>query len=131
MIEETQDSVMTGRNETIIHSASQTPGPLDTSTIRNIALGPLTRGRSKTPTVTFVSKEELNQFAGHLGGVLGTFSQRMAKSQNSMYLDIERLSTQGQQQARELAKLQCRLEQGESILVEEFEMFEWTIGMLV
>jgi len=70
MTEETQDSEMTGGDETIIHSSSRTPGPLDTSTIGKIALGQLTRGRSKTPTLNYVSKEELNQFAGHLGGVV-------------------------------------------------------------
>jgi len=130
MTEETHDSVMMGGDETSIHSVSQTPGPIDTSTIGKTALGRLTRGRSKTPTLTFVSKEELNQFAGHLGGVLGRFSQRVAKTQNSMYLDIGRLSTQGQKQAKDLAKLQHRLEQGESILVEELDMFERAIGML-
>ena len=41
-----------------------------------------------------------------------------------MYLDIGRLSIQGQQQARDLGKLQRRSEQGESILVEELNMFE-------
>jgi len=75
MTEETQDSEMTSGDETIIHSSSRTPGPLDTSIIGKIALGRLTRGRSKTPTLNYVSKEELNQFAGHLGGVLGKFSQ--------------------------------------------------------
>jgi len=74
MTEETQDSEMTGGDETIIHSSSRTPGLLDTSTIGKIALGRLTRWRSKTPTLNYVSKEELNQFAGHLGGVLGKFS---------------------------------------------------------
>jgi len=54
----------------------------------------------------------------------------MAKTQNSMYQDIGRLSTQGQQQGRALGKLQHRLEQGESILVEELDMFERTISML-
>jgi len=54
----------------------------------------------------------------------------MAKNQNSMYLDIARLSVQGQQQARELGKLQRHLEQGESILVQELNIFERTIGML-
>jgi len=110
MTEETHDSEMTGGDETIIHSASQTPGLLDTSTIGRVALGRLTRGHSKTPSLTFVSKEELNQFAGHLGGVLRRFSQRIAKTQNSLYLDIGRLSIQGQQQARELGKLQRQLE---------------------
>jgi len=61
---------MPGGDETIIYSGSQTPGLLDTSTIGRVALGRLTQGCSKIPTVTFVSKEELNQFAGHLGGVL-------------------------------------------------------------
>jgi len=130
MTEETQDSKMTGRDETIIHSSSRTPGPLDTSTLKKIALGPLTRGRSKTPTPNFVSKEELNQFAGHLGGVLGRFSQQMAREQKSIYLDIGRLSREGQQQARALGKLQHWLELGESILVEELNMFERTIDML-
>jgi len=88
------------------------------------------RGRSKTPTLNFVSKEEINQFAGHLGGVLARFSQRMAREQKSLYLDIGRLSNEGQQQARALGKLRRRLEQGESILVEELDMFERTIGML-
>jgi len=121
---------MTGGDETIIHSSSRTPGPLDTSTIGKIALGRLTRGRSKTPTLNYVSKEELNQFAGHLGGVLGRFSQRLAREQKSMYLDIGRLSSEGQQQARALGKLQRRLELGESIVVEELNMFERTIDML-
>jgi len=79
---------MNGGDETIIHSSSQTPGLLDTSTIGKVALGRLMRGRSKTPTLNFVSREELNQFPGHLGGVLGRLSQRMAKEQKSMYLDI-------------------------------------------
>ena len=74
MTEEIHDSEMTGGDETIIHSSSRTPGPLDTSTIGRVALERLTRGRSKTPTLSFVSREELNQFAGHLGGVLGRFS---------------------------------------------------------
>jgi len=120
----------TGRDETIIHSASQTPGLLDSSTIGRIVLGLLTQGRSKTLTLTFVSKEEFNRFTGHLGGILGRFSQQMAKTQNSMYLDVGRLSIQGQQQATELGKLQRRLEKGESILVEELDMFEQPIGML-
>jgi len=121
---------MTGGDETIIHSKSRTPGPLDTSTIGKIALGRLTGGQSKTPTLHFVSKEELNQFVGHIGGVLGRFSQRMAREQNSMYQDIGRLSSEGQQQASVLGKLQRRLEQGESILVGELNMFERTIDVL-
>jgi len=130
MTEETHHSKMTGGDETIIHSSSQTPGPLDTSTMGKVALRSLMRGRSKTPTLNFVSREELNQFVGHLGGVLVRFSQRMAREQKSMYLDIGRLSSEGQQQARALGKLQRRLEQGESILVQELHMFEGTIGML-
>jgi len=130
MTEETHHSKMTGGDETIIHSSSQTPGPLDTSTIGKVALGRLMRGCSKTSTLNFVSMEELNQFTGHLGGVLGRFGQRMTRKQKSMYLDIGRLSSEGQQQARTLGKLQRRLEQGESILVEELDMFERTIGML-
>jgi len=47
-----------------------------------------------------------------------------------MYLDIGRLSSKGQQQARALGKLQRRLELGESILVDELNMFERTIDML-
>jgi len=47
-----------------------------------------------------------------------------------MYLDIGRLSSEGQQLARVLGKLQRRLEQGESILVDELNMFERTIDML-
>jgi len=54
----------------------------------------------------------------------------MAREQNSIYLDIGRLSREGQQQARALGKLQHRLELGESILVEELNMFEKTIDML-
>jgi len=54
----------------------------------------------------------------------------MAREQKSMYLDIGRLSSEGQQQARALGKLQRRLEQGESILVDELNMFERTIDML-
>jgi len=130
MTEETQDSEVTSGDETIIHSRRWTPGPLDTGTIGQVALGRLTRGRSKTPTLNFVSREELNQFAGHLGGVLGRFSQRIAREQKSMYLDIRRLCSEGQQQARALGKLQHRLEQGESILVGELNMFERTIDML-
>jgi len=130
MTEETQDSEIPGGDETIIHSSSRTPGPLDTSTIGKITLGRLSRGRSKTPTLNYLSKEELNQFAGHLGGVLGKFTQRMAREQKSIYLDIGRLSSEGQQQARALGKLQCRLELGESILVDELNMFEKTIDML-
>jgi len=130
MTEETHDFEMTGGDETIIHSGSRTSGPLDTSTIGKVALGRLTRGRSKTPTLSFISREELNQFAGHLGGVLGRFSQRMAREQKSMYLDIGRLSSEGQQQARALGKLQRRLEQDESILVGELNMFEKTIDRL-
>jgi len=121
---------MTGGDEAIIHSSSQTPGPLDTSTIGKVALRRLTEGCSKTATLSFISREELNQFAGHLGGVLGRFSQRMAREQKSMYLDMGRLSSEGQQQARALGKLQHRLEQGESILVGKLNMFERTIDML-
>jgi len=88
MTEETHDSEITGGDETIIHSSSQTPGPVETSTFGKVALGRPMQERSKTPTLTFVSKEELNYFAGHLGGVLGRFSQRMAREQKSMYLDI-------------------------------------------
>jgi len=47
-----------------------------------------------------------------------------------MYLDIGRLSREGQKQARALGKLQHRLELCESILVEELNMFEKTIDML-
>ena len=130
MTEETHYSEMTGGDETIIHSSSKTPAPLDTSTIGKVALGQLMLGRSKTPTLSFVSREELNQFAGHLGGVLGRFSQWMAREQKSLYLDIRWLSSEGQQQARPLGKLQRRLEQGESILVKELNMFERTIDML-
>jgi len=130
MTEETHNSKMTGRDETIIHSSSQTPGPLDTSTIGKVALGQLMRGRFKTRILNFVPREELIQLAGHLGGVLGRFSQRMAREQKSMYLDIGQLSCEGQQQARALGKLQRRLGQGESILVEELNMFERTIDML-
>jgi len=71
MTEETHDSEMTGGVETIIHSSGQTPGPLDTSTTGRIDFGRLVQARSKTPTLNYGSKEELNQFAGHLGGVLG------------------------------------------------------------
>ena len=130
MTEETHDSEITEGDETIIHSSSRTPGPLETSTIGKIAFGRLVWERSKTPTPNFVSREELNQFVGHLGGVLGRFSQRIAREQNSMYLDIGRLSREGQQQVRGLGKLQHRLELGESILVEELNMFERTIDML-
>jgi len=130
MTEETHDSEITGGDESIIHSSSQTPGPLDTSTTGRLDFGQLVRAPSKTPTPIFVPREELNQFAGHLGGVLGRFSQRMAREQNSMYLDIGCLAREGQQQARALGKLQHRLELGESILVEELNMFERTIDML-
>jgi len=130
MREETHDSEMTSGDKTMIHSSRQAPGPLDTSRIERVALGRLTRGGSKTPTLIFVSREEFKQFAGHLGGVLGRFSLRMAKNQNCMYLDIGCLWIQGQQQARELGKLQRRLEQGESLLVEELDIFQRTIGML-
>jgi len=47
-----------------------------------------------------------------------------------MYLDIGRLSAKGQEQAKGLGKLQCRLEQGESLLVQELEMFEQAIGLV-
>jgi len=109
MTEETHNSEMTGGDETIIHSSSQTPGPLDTSTIGQVALGRLMRGRSKTHIRNFVSREELKQVAGHLGEVLGGFSHRMAREQKSVYLDIGRLSSEGEQQARALGKLQRRL----------------------
>ena len=82
MTEETHDSEMTGGDETIIYSSSRTPGPPDTSTTGRIDFGRLVRSRAKTPTPIFVSREELNQFAGHLGGVLARFSQRMAREQN-------------------------------------------------
>jgi len=124
MTEETHHSIMTGGDKTIVHSASQTPGPIDTTLTGSMAIGQLARGRSKTLTLSIVSKKELNQFAGHLGGVLERFSQRVAKSQKSMYLDVGRLSTQGQQQARELGKLQHWLEQGMFILVEQLDIFE-------
>jgi len=106
MTEETHDLIMSSGDETIIHSASQMPGPIDTCTIGNLALGRLTSRRSKIPTFTFDSKEELIQFAGHLGGLLARFSRRMAKSQNSMYLNIGCLLTQGQKQAKDFVKLQ-------------------------
>jgi len=109
---------MTGGDEPMVHSSSQTPRPGETSTAGRFDFGRLVRSRSKTPTLNYVSKEELNQFAGHLGGVLGRFSQRMAREQKSMYLDIGRLFSEGQQQARALGKLQRRLELGESILVD-------------
>ena len=54
----------------------------------------------------------------------------MAKSLKSMYLDIGWLSTQGQQQGRELGKLQRQLEQGESLLVEELDTFERALAIL-
>ena len=54
MTEETHALIMTGGDETMVHSASQTPGPIETSTIGSQALGQLTRGCSKTPAVTFV-----------------------------------------------------------------------------
>jgi len=130
MTEETHDSEMTGGDETIIHSSSRTPGPPDTSTTHGLDFGRLVRACSKTPTLNYVSKEDLNQFAGHLGGVLGRFSQRMAREQKSMYLDIGRLSSEGQQQARALGKLQRRLELGESILVNELKLFERTIDVV-
>jgi len=130
MTEETHDSEMTGGDETIIHSSSRTPGLQDTSTTHRLDFGKLVRARSRTPVLNYVSREELNQFAGHLGGVLGRFSQRLAREQKSMYLDIGRLSSEGQQQARALGKLQRRLELGESIVVEELNMFERTIDML-
>jgi len=47
-----------------------------------------------------------------------------------MYLDIGWLSTQGQQQGRELGKLQRQLEQGESLLVEELDTFERALAIL-
>jgi len=47
-----------------------------------------------------------------------------------MYLDIGPLSTQCQKNARELGKLQRRLEQGESILERELDVFEQAIGSL-
>ena len=75
MTKETDDSAMTGGDVTIIYSSSRTPAPLDTSTTGRLDFGRLVRARSKTPTLNYVSKEELNQFAGHLGGVLGRFSQ--------------------------------------------------------
>jgi len=138
MREETQDSITWGGDETIVSGTSQTPTPLATRSIRGQALerllqsgsGSGRRGHSKTPTLTFVSKEELHQFAGHLGGIMGRFSPRVVESQNAMYLDIGQLSAEGQQQARSLGKLQCRLKQGQSILVEELEMFELVIGMV-
>jgi len=61
---------------------------------------------------------------------MGRFSHRIAKSQNAMYLHIGRLSTNGQQQARELDKLQKRVERGESVLVQELKMFEKTLEFL-
>ena len=79
MTEETHDSEMTGGNETIIHSSRRTTGPPVTSTIGQITCGRIVRERSKTPTPNFISREELNQFTGHHGGVLGRLSQRMAR----------------------------------------------------
>jgi len=61
---------------------------------------------------------------------MGRFNQRIAKAQNTMYLDIGRLSSLGQQHARELGKLQRRPEQDESILVKELDMFERAIRIL-
>jgi len=54
----------------------------------------------------------------------------MAREQKSMYLDIGQLSSEGQQLARALGKLQRWLEQGESILVKKLNMFTRTIDML-
>jgi len=54
----------------------------------------------------------------------------VAREQKAIYLVIGGLSSEVQQQARALGKLQRQLEQGESILVEELGMFERTIGML-
>jgi len=130
MTEETHDSEMTGGDETIIHCSSRTPGPPDTSTTHGLDFGRLVRARSQTPTLNYVSREELNQFAGHLGGVLGKFSQRLAREQKSMYLDLGRLSSEGQQQARALGKLHPRLELGESILVDQLKLFERSIDVL-
>ena len=130
MTEETHDSEMTGGDETIVHSSRRTPVPPDVSTTHGLDFGRLVRARSKTPALNYISREELNQFGGHLGGVLGRFSQRMAREHKSMYLDIGRLSSEGQQQARTLGKLQRMLELGESILVDELNLFERTIEML-
>jgi len=66
MTEETHNSEITGGDETIVHSTSQMPVPMDTTLTGSTAIGRLIRVRSKTPTLTFVSKEKLNQFAGHL-----------------------------------------------------------------
>ena len=99
---------MTGGDEAIVHSVSQTPCLIDATLTGSRSIGRLAQGRSKTFTLTFVSKEELNQFAGHLGGVMGRFSHRITKSWNAMYLDLGWLSTKGQEQARELGKLQRR-----------------------
>ena len=65
---------MTGGDESIAHSVSQTPGPPTPSLIRSPALEQLTWGHSITPTPTFISNHVLSQFAGHLEGVMGKFS---------------------------------------------------------
>jgi len=108
MTEETQDSIITGGDETIVHSASQMPGAMDTTLTGSRAIGRLAHGRLKTHTLTLVSREELNQFAGHMRGVMRRFGQRIARSQHSTYLDIGRLATKGQEQAKRLGQLQSR-----------------------
>jgi len=47
-----------------------------------------------------------------------------------MYLDIGRLSSEGQQEARALGKLQRRLELGQSILVDELNLLARIIEKL-
>jgi len=61
---------------------------------------------------------------------MGRFSHRVVESQNSMYVDIGRLSAKEQEQAEKLEKLQHRPEQGDSVLVQELAMFEKAIGLV-
>jgi len=58
---------------------------------------------------------------------MGGFSYQIAKSHNAIYLDIGQPSTEGQEQAKKLGQSQYKLEHGESVLVQELEMFEQAI----
>jgi len=75
------------------------------------------RELSKTPTVKLISREELNDFSGYRGRVMGRFNQTIAESQYSIYLDIGTLTAKEQEEAIKLPKFQRKKNKGESVLI--------------
>jgi len=58
---------------------------------------------------------------------MGRFSNGIGKSQYVMNMNIGRPSIKGQHNGRSLGKLQHRLELGETVLVQQLEMFKQPI----